>query len=129
MRRHTKDVLERNKDMAYIPKNKPLPIEHGIEPCPKYEKIWIGRNSAANVSVFYGHKVGNDDVEYIRRDIVKVLTEAEGDNGYGKGMRYAVETVEEALLSEVLPLFMHGGEADEVIAKLEESLLKKGISV
>ena len=68
-----------------------------------------------------------------RRDEVvsqfMLLAEAEGDNGYGKGVRYAVETVEEALLSEVLPLFMHGGEAGEVIAKLEESLLKKGISV
>ena len=129
MRHHTKDVLEKSKDMAYIPKNKPLPIEQGIEPCPEYEKIWIGRNAAANSTVFYDHQTGNDDIEYIRRDIVKVLTEAEGDNGYGKGVRYAIDTIEEALLAEVLPLFMHGGEADEVIAKLEESLLKKGISV
>lgn len=30
------------------------------------------------------------------------------------------ETVKRALLSEVLPCFMHGGEADEVVAKLDE---------
>jgi len=32
------------------------------------------------------------------------------------------EQINEALLSEVLPCFMHGGEADEVVAKLDEVL-------
>ena len=41
------------------------------------------------------------------------------------GMRLQEEQIEEALLSEVLPCFMHGGEADEVVAKLEEVLNKK----
>jgi hypothetical protein len=35
------------------------------------------------------------------------------------------EQINEVLLSEVLPCFMHGGEADEVVAKLEEVLNKK----
>lgn len=32
------------------------------------------------------------------------------------------EQIKEVLLSEVLPYFMHGGEADEVVAKLDEVL-------
>ena len=35
------------------------------------------------------------------------------------------EQIKEALLSEVLPFFMHGGEADEVVAKLDEVLNQK----
>ena len=35
------------------------------------------------------------------------------------------EQINVVLLSEVLPCFMHGGEADEVVAKLEEVLNKK----
>ena len=36
-----------------------------------------------------------------------------------------IEDIKEALLSEVLPYFMHGGEADEVVAKLDEVLSKR----
>ena len=36
-----------------------------------------------------------------------------------------IEEIKEALLSEVLPCFMHGGEADEVVAKLDEVLEEK----
>ena len=36
-----------------------------------------------------------------------------------------LDIVKDKLLSEVLPYFMHGGEADEVIAKLEEVMYKK----
>lgn len=35
------------------------------------------------------------------------------------------EQIEKVLLSEVLPCFMHGGEADEVVAKLDEVLNQK----
>ena len=38
------------------------------------------------------------------------------------GAWWQFERVKEALLSEVLPCFMHGGEADEVVAKLDEVL-------
>jgi len=41
------------------------------------------------------------------------------------GAKWQFERVNEALLSEVLPCFMHGGEADEVVAKLEEVLNQK----
>jgi len=34
------------------------------------------------------------------------------------------EQIKELLLSEVLPYFMNGGEADEVVAKLEEVLIQ-----
>ena len=64
----------------------------------------------------------DSDVEYVRRDVVKVLIEGEADNAYGKGCEYTRERIKEALLSDVLPCFMHGGEADEVVAKLEEVL-------
>jgi BMFP domain-containing protein YqiC len=41
------------------------------------------------------------------------------------GRTKTIEEIKEALLSEVLPCFMHGGEADEVIAKLDEVLNQK----
>jgi hypothetical protein len=41
------------------------------------------------------------------------------------GANWKEEQIEEVLLSEVLPCFMHGGEADEVMAKLDEVLNKK----
>jgi hypothetical protein len=41
------------------------------------------------------------------------------------GAKWQFERVNEALLSEVLPCFMHGGEADEVVAKLDEVLNQK----
>ena len=43
------------------------------------------------------------------------------------GRTKTIEEIKEALLSEVLPCFMHGGEADEVVAKLDEVLNKKKI--
>ena len=39
--------------------------------------------------------------------------------------KWQKEQINEALLSEVLPCFMHGGEADEVVAKLDELLNQK----
>ena len=44
---------------------------------------------------------------------------------YITGAKWQFERVKEALLSEVLPCFMHGGEADEVVAKLDEVLNQK----
>ena len=41
------------------------------------------------------------------------------------GAEWNSERIKEALLSKVLPCFMHGGEADEVVAKLDEVLNKK----
>ena len=38
------------------------------------------------------------------------------------GAKWQKEQIKELLLSEVLPYFMNGGEADEVVAKLEEVL-------
>jgi hypothetical protein len=46
-------------------------------------------------------------------------------NAFKAGAKWQFERVNEALLSEVLPCFMHGGEADEVVAKLDEVLNKK----
>ena len=40
-----------------------------------------------------------------------------------------IEAVKEALLSEVLPCFMHGGEADEVVAKLDEIMMTNEINI
>ena len=48
----------------------------------------------------------------------KVLT-------YRHGFNDCKEHIEEVLLSEVLPCFMRGGEADEVVAKLDEVLNQK----
>ena len=46
-------------------------------------------------------------------------------DGFKKGAKWKKEQIEEVLLSEVLPCFMHGGEADEVVAKLDEVLNQK----
>jgi hypothetical protein len=51
-------------------------------------------------------------------DEEKVLT-------YKHGFNDCKEHINEVLLSEVLPCFMHGGEADEVVAKLDEVLNQK----
>ena len=41
------------------------------------------------------------------------------------GAKWKKELIKEVLLSEVLPYFMNGGEADEVVAKLDEVLNQK----
>lgn len=45
--------------------------------------------------------------------------------GVMDGAEWQKEQIEEVLLSEVLPCFMHGGEADEVVAKLDKVLNQK----
>lgn len=49
---------------------------------------------------------------------------------YRNGAEWAdktmIEHIEQLLLSEVLPSFMHGGEADEVVAMLDEKLNHQG---
>lgn len=40
-----------------------------------------------------------------------------------------IEAVKEVLLSEVLPCFMNGGEADEVVAKLDEIMMTNEINI
>ena len=47
------------------------------------------------------------------------------DHAYFAGRVKTVDEVKEKLISEVLPCFMHGGEADEVTAKLDEVLNQK----
>ena len=47
------------------------------------------------------------------------------DHAYFAGRTKTIDEIKEALLSEVLPCFMHGGEADEVVAMLEEVLNQK----
>lgn len=89
------------------------------------EKIYLDIEPNLDDCTWHLTNANGDSVEYIRKDIVKVLVESEGDNGYGKGCEYTREVIKEALLSEVLPCFMHGGEADEVVAKLEEVIGRK----
>lgn len=57
------------------------------------------------------------DSEYIHQDFLHIVA-----NHFANWQK---EQINEVLLSEVLPCFMHGGEADEVVAKLEEVLNKK----
>lgn len=66
----------------------------------------------------------------IERDFVTSIIEKEHrqptfDDAIKCGMMLKEEEIKEALLSEVLPCFMHGGEADEVVAKLDEVLNQK----
>jgi hypothetical protein len=47
------------------------------------------------------------------------------EEAFEDGAKWKKEQINEVLLSEVLPCFMHGGEADEVVAKLDEVLNQK----
>lgn len=47
------------------------------------------------------------------------------EEAFEDGAKWKKEQINEALLSGVLPCFMHGGEADEVVAKLEKVLNQK----
>ena len=89
------------------------------------DRIYLFDNPVLDFSKL-SERQSDNDVEYIRKDIVNVLVESEGDNGYGKGCEYTREVIKEALLSEVLPYFMNGEEADEVVAKLEEVFFNGG---
>ena len=51
--------------------------------------------------------------------------ELAGDLAYFAGRTKTIDEIKEKLLSEVLPCFMHGGEADEAVAKLDEVLNQK----
>jgi hypothetical protein len=44
------------------------------------------------------------------------------EHAYFAGRTKTIDEIKESLLSEVLPCFMHGGESDEVVAKLDEVL-------
>lgn len=55
----------------------------------------------------------------------KETIELAEDHAYFAGRTKTIDEIKEALLSEVLPCFMHGGEADEVVAKLDEVLNRK----
>ena len=46
-------------------------------------------------------------------------------HAYFAGRTKTIDEIKEKLLSEVLPCFMHGGEADEAVAKLDEVLNQK----
>jgi len=55
----------------------------------------------------------------------KETIELAEDHAYFAGRTKTIDEINKALLSEVLPCFMHGGEADEVVAKLDEVLNQK----
>lgn len=53
------------------------------------------------------------------------IIELAEDHAYFAGRTKTINEINKALLSEVLPYFMHGGESDEVVAKLDEVLNNK----
>ena len=53
------------------------------------------------------------------------FSEEDFNIGFSNGAQWQLDRIKEVLLSEVLPCFMHGGEADEVVAKLDEVLKQK----
>ena len=62
------------------------------------------------------YEVGSYDIGYLSKGYYW---------GCKAGAEWQKDKIEEVLLSEVLPCFMHGGEADEVVAKLDEVLNQK----
>ena len=55
----------------------------------------------------------------------KEMIDFQKQKAFIAGAEWKFERVKEALLSEVLPCFMHSGEADEVVVKLDEVLNQK----
>lgn len=76
-------------------------------------------NAKASFTPFYMTLDDNGNPNGVKQDYI---THAES---FKAGAKWQFEKINEALLSEVLPCFMHGGEADEVVAKLDEVLNKK----
>ena len=69
--------------------------------------------------------VDAEDYCYIDENGMPLYDSAYLEYMFKEGAKWQKEQIEEALLSEVLPCFMHGGEADEVMAKLDEVLNEK----
>lgn len=70
----------------------------------------------------------SEDLEKAAVEAFKQIVDSDKNNFleiFKAGANWKKEQIEEVLLSEVLPCFMHGGEADEVVAKLDEVLNKK----
>lgn len=70
----------------------------------------------------------SEDLEKAAVEAFKQIVDSDKNNFleiFKTGANWKKEQINEALLSEVLPCFMHGGEADEVVAKLDEVLNKK----
>ena len=64
------------------------------------------------------------DVEGLTHDYIPWLTPDQARRAVEIAREEVVEKVKELLLSEVLPCFMHGGEADEVVAMLDDKIMK-----
>ena len=65
------------------------------------------------------------EIFYDLSPVLQNIWKHEVEAAFKAGAQWQKEQINEVLLSEVLPCFMHGGEADEVVAKLEEVLNKK----
>lgn len=69
---------------------------------------------------------GKHSVEYdTTRKILNIIDTLAEDHAMLAGRTKTIDEIKEALLSEVLPYFIHGGEADEVVAKLDDVLSRK----
>ena len=87
-----------------------MALAHG---CPKEEPI------SEDIEAFIKERVKNIPL-VLRSGFHQLCRQLIRD-----GAEWRFEQIKEVLLSEVLPCFMHGGEADEVVAKLYEVLNKK----
>ena len=105
---------------ANIPDKKEEPVSDDLE---KAAKHYLYSNILYD-DVYVGNPTDKDCVEMFKAgarwqkekdDEERVLT-------YKHGFKDCKEHIKEVLLSEVLPCFMYGGEADEVVAKLDEVL-------
>ena len=89
-----------------------------------------------------GYKWNNDTlriekIEPVSEDLKEASRNYADNEEYGDDVYFAIkaafeagakwqfEEINKVLLSKVLPCFMHGGEADEVVAKLDEVLNQK----
>jgi len=63
--------------------------------------------------------------DYMKVNECAIISIYDRHAGLVDGMTWGRNKIIATLLTEVLPCFMHGGEADEVVAKLEEILDKE----
>lgn len=79
-------------------------------------KIRIGSNTSSNGWRRKGVFIPSYSLPWLSPDDARKAVEIAREE--------VIDKVKKLLLSEVLPCFMHGGEADEVVAMMDEKLLK-----
>lgn len=124
------NVERTGKDWKEKPvKRTPADIEAAMQEVEDKSRVFTEAHKGEDTDTILAQMRGEEPVGEDLGDYINELSKQFPEVSFAKLSRIAVrvakwqrEQIEEALLSEVLPCFMHGGEADEVVAKLDEVL-------